>query len=267
MHRPRRRFGQNFLTDAGILERMADTISPAPGEAVLEIGPGRGALTAPLLDRGAQVTAIEIDRDLAATLQQWPATQDGRLTVIEDDALAQPVANFRPAGAGPLRIVGNLPYNLSTPLLFHLTDDRDSVSDLHLLLQREVVERMAAEPGSRVYGRLSVMLQYRCQVDPLFDLPPTCFTPAPRVTSAFVRLRPHPTPPIPPVNERCLADIVAQAFGQRRKTLRNALASLLDAAAIEAAGVNPGDRAERIDLAGFGRLARVLAQSQTPPEA
>ena len=267
MQRPRRRFGQNFLTDAGILERMADTVSPAPGATLLEIGPGRGALTAPLLDRGAQVIAIEIDRDLAATLRQWPTAQDGRLTVVEADALACPVTDFRPDSAEPLRIVGNLPYNLSTPLLFHLTDDRQSVSDLHLLLQREVVERMAARPGSRIYGRLSVMLQYRCQVDPLFDVAPTCFTPAPQVTSAFVRLRPHPTPPIPSVNERCLADIVAQAFGQRRKTLRNALSTLLDATAIEAAGIDPNDRAERIDLAGFGRLARALDTHTHPPEA
>lgn len=246
-----------------MLQRMAEAIAPAPDDAFLEIGPGRGALTAPLLDRGARLTAIEVDRDLAAGLRQWSAARSGQLQIIEDDALTRPVAQFQPTDGQALRIVGNLPYNLSTPLLFHLTDPLAAVQDLHLLLQREVVERMAAAPGNRVYGRLSVMVQYRCRVDPLFDLPPTCFTPAPRVTSAFVRLQPHATPPIPAVDERALAEVVAQAFGQRRKTLRNALSGTLEAAAIEAAGIDPGDRAERVDLAGFGRLAEALATHRT----
>ncbi len=236
---------------------MVAAIRPAAGEAFLEIGPGQGALTRPLLAHGIDLTAIEVDRDLAAALRRWPEANDGRLTVIEDDALEHPPGHF--AGRErPLRIVGNLPYNLSTPLLFHLTDAMDQIVDLHLLLQREVVERMAAAPGSRIYGRLSVMLQYRCMVEPLFSVPPGAFRPAPKVTSSFVRLLPHPSPPIPPVDEDCLAAVVAAAFGKRRKTLRNALSGLLDAEAITGVDLDPGIRAEQIDLAGFGRLASAL---------
>ena len=263
MHRPRRRFGQNFLHDPGTIERMIAAIRPEAGEAFLEVGPGRGALTRPLLAHGVALTAIEIDRDLAAALRDWPEAGTGQLAVIEADALSQPLAELV-AGTAPLRVVGNLPYNLSTPLLFHLTDALDRVRDLHLLLQREVVERMAATPGSRIYGRLSVMLQYRCRVDSLFNVPPGAFLPVPRVTSSFVRLVPHASPPIPPVNEGALATVVAAAFNRRRKTLRNALGGLLDATAIEQAGVDPTTRAEQVDLAGYGRLAAMLYSRCNP---
>lgn len=237
---------------------MIVAISPRAGEFFLEIGPGQGALTRPLLDHGVQLTAIEIDRDLATGLRRYPAAQAGQLQVIEDDALTLPLAPLIDAAGGALRIVGNLPYNLSTPLLFHLTTPRAGIRDLHLLLQREVVDRMAAAPGSKTYGRLSVMLQARCQVEPLFDVPPGAFAPPPQVTSRFVRLLPHRERPLGDVDDDCLSRVVARAFGQRRKTLRNALRGLLDAAAIEAADIDPATRAEQVDLAGYGRLARIL---------
>lgn len=260
MHQARRRFGQNFLHDPGVIAQMIAAIAPRAEEAFLEIGPGQGALTKPLLASGVRLTALEIDRDLAAKLrQQYQNATNFQL--IEGDALTQPVAPLLPA-TGKLRIVGNLPYNLSTPLLFHLTNPEPRLHDLHLLLQREVVVRMAAGPGSRDYGRLSVMLQARCLVDPLFDVPPGAFTPAPSVTSRFVRLRPHTESPLPDVKDANLARVVTAAFGQRRKTLRNALSGLLDIDAITAAEIDPTTRAEQIDLAGYGRLARQLQSIQ-----
>ena len=264
MHQARKRFGQNFLHDRQVIEQMISVIRPEPGQGFLEIGPGQGALTRPLLANGVNLTAIEVDRDLAAQLQRWPQHRTGALTVVEGDALAEPIAQLC-GGKVPERVVGNLPYNLSTPLLFHLTETLTGVDDVHLLLQREVVERMAALPGSRVYGRLSVMLQYRCQVESLFDVPPSAFRPAPQVTSRFVRLLPHRESPIPGVDPVCLAEVVAAAFGQRRKTLRNALGGLLTADTIADAGVDPGTRAEQVDLSGYGRLASQLeAQRQVP---
>jgi 16S rRNA (adenine1518-N6/adenine1519-N6)-dimethyltransferase len=258
MTTPRRRFGQNFLRDTNVVQQMLAAIGPRANQAFLEVGPGRGALTAPLLDHGVELSAIEIDRDLAAELmrRQRPGSQ---LRVIEGDALRYPLSGFIPADGG-LRIVGNLPYNLSTPLLFHLTQAMQGIADLHLLLQREVVTRMAASPGSRDYGRLSVMLQYRCQVDGLFEVPPAAFEPAPKVTSRFVRLRPHVSPPTAIINEGCLGIVVARAFGQRRKTLRNALRGLLEASDLIAVDIDPSARAEQIDLAGFARLANRLAE-------
>lgn len=263
MHRARRRFGQNFLHDRGIIQQMIVAISPRAGEPFLEIGPGQGALTLPLLAHGADLTAIEIDRDLAAGLRRHPAATSGALRVVEHDALSLPLAPLIDGAGEALRIVGNLPYNLSTPLLFHLTTPRTGIRDLHVLLQREVVDRMAAPPGSKTYGRLSVMLQARCRVEPLFDVAPGAFAPPPQVTSRFVRLIPHRERPLGDVDDDCLSRVVAGAFAQRRKTLRNALGGLLDAAAIEAADIDPASRAEQVDLAGYGRLARVLAQQAT----
>ncbi len=244
------------MHDRGIIAQMIAAIGPQTDESFLEIGPGQGALTKPLLASGVQLTALEIDRDLAKRLRdRYQNNENFRL--IEGDALTQPLTPLLPAH-GKLRVVGNLPYNLSTPLLFHLTAPEPRLQDLHLLLQREVVVRIAAEPGNRDYGRLSVMIQARCQVDPLFDVPPGAFTPAPSVTSRFVRLRPHATSPLPEVDDGSLARVVAAAFGQRRKTLRNALNGLLSVEAIIAADIDPATRAEQIDLAGFGRLARQL---------
>ncbi len=264
MHRARRRFGQNFLHDRMIIQQMIMAISPRAGESFLEIGPGQGALTRPLLDHGVQLTAIEIDRDLAAGLRRHPAAQAGQLQVIEDDALTFPLAPLIDQANQALRIIGNLPYNLSTPLLFHLTAPTAGIRDLHVLLQREVVDRMAAAPGSKTYGRLSVMMQARCQVEPLFDVHPGAFSPPPRVTSRFVRLVPHRERPLGDVDDDCLGQVVARAFAQRRKTLRNALNGLLDAGAIEAADIDPATRAEQVDLAGYGRLARILERQEFP---
>lgn len=260
-HHPRRRFGQNFLCDLGVIDQMVAAIQPQAGQSFLEIGPGQGALTRPLLDAGVQLHAIEIDRDLAGHLATWPHAQSQQLRITTDDALKHPIANLTELDPdSPLRIVGNLPYNLSTPLLFHLTDQLTSVADLHLLLQREVVERMAAQPGSGTYGRLSVMLQYRCQVIPVLAVPPEAFRPAPQVHSAFVRLLPLKDPPLPNVESQALAEVVKHAFGQRRKTLRNALSNLLTAADIMASGIDPATRAEQVDLLGFGQLAITYQQ-------
>lgn len=252
-YRAKRRFGQNFLTDANVVDRIIRAIAPRPGDHMVEIGPGQGALTAPLLEHVNRLDAVEVDWDLAARLQE---RFSGRLTVHREDALEVDFAAL--AGAGPLRVVGNLPYNISTPLIFHLLDARRHITDMHFMLQREVVERMSAGPGSKRYGRLSVMVQYACRAERLFDVPPGAFRPPPKVTSSIVRLTPHPEPPVTVPDERLLAQVVARAFGQRRKTLRNALSGLLDADRIAGAGIDPGARAETLDLADFARLASML---------
>ncbi|MGD8709503.1 MAG: 16S rRNA (adenine(1518)-N(6)/adenine(1519)-N(6))-dimethyltransferase RsmA [Ectothiorhodospiraceae bacterium] len=255
-HRPRRRFGQNFLHDPGVISRMIAAIDPRPGQHMVEIGPGLGALTEPLLERLGELTAIELDRDLAAQLRH---SGNGRLQVLEQDALGTDFAALR-SDERPLRIVGNLPYNISTPLLFNVASAGAAVADMHFLLQKEVVDRMAATPGGGDYGRLSVMLQFHCRVQPLFDVGPGAFRPAPKVTSTFVRLLPHATPPVFVADQQALATVVTRAFSQRRKTLRNSLRKLLDTDRIEATGVDPGSRAETLDLAAFARLANAVAR-------
>jgi len=215
-HVARKRFGQHFLSDAAVIAAIVAAVDPRPGEALVEIGPGLGALTAPLRARCAMLSVIELDRDLAARLR-------GRtgLDVIEADALRVDFAALAQARGQPLRIVGNLPYNISTPILFHLLDAAAHWRDAHLMLQKEVVARMAAAPGGRDYGRLSVMLQWRCRVEPLFEVPPQAFEPPPRVDSAVVRLRPLAPPP--DIDARVLGELVALAFSQRRKLLRHTL--------------------------------------------
>jgi 16S rRNA (adenine1518-N6/adenine1519-N6)-dimethyltransferase len=251
-HAPRKRFGQNFLVSPGIIERIVELVAPQPGDRMVEIGPGRGALTGPLLERLPGLDVVEIDRDLAAALRaRFPAE---RLRVHEGDALAFDFARLGPG----LRVVGNLPYNISSPLLFHLAGCADSLRDGHFMLQREVVERMAAAPGSRVYGRLSVMLQYRFEVAKLLRVPAGAFFPAPQVESAFVRLVPHAVLPHTAREERTFARVVAAAFNQRRKTLRNALAGVLDEAALRAAEIDPSARAETLSVAQFVALANAV---------
>lgn len=258
-HRPRRRFGQNFLHDRTAVERMLRSIAPKPGQPLVEIGPGRGALTLPLLEHLDTLHVIEVDRDLAAALRALPQVEAGRLRVHEADALQVDFHDFAAAGER-LRVVGNLPYNISTPLIFHLLAQASAIADMHFLLQREVVARMAAGPGGREYGRLSVMVQAHCTVEPLFDVPPGAFHPAPKVTSRFVRLVPHAEPPVAVRRPERLAEVVALAFSGRRKTLRNALRGRLDSPAIEAAGVDPAQRAERLSLADFASLADALEE-------
>jgi 16S rRNA (adenine1518-N6/adenine1519-N6)-dimethyltransferase len=252
-HRARRRFSQNFLHDAHYIGRIVEAIDPRPGERIVEIGPGLGALTGPLIERAAAVTAVEIDRDLAARLRRRFAPE--QLSLVEGDALAVDWPALAAADARPLRIVGNLPYHISTPLLFALLPIAGRVRDQHFMLQKEVVDRMAAAPGGRDYGRLSVMLQFRYRVTRLFVVPAGAFSPAPQVSSAIVRLVARPEGELPAVDQALFARLVGAAFGQRRKTLRNALTGLLDEAAIRACGIDPGARAEALPVAAFVTLA------------
>ncbi len=256
-HRPRRRFGQNFLHDPAVIARIVAAVAPLPEQHLVEIGPGLGALTGALLERAGRLDTIEIDRDLAASLQRRFGA-DPRFGLHVGDAMKAGLAALR-SGNEKLRIVGNLPYNVSTPLLFRLLDQLDVIDDMTFMLQKEVVDRMAARPGGKTYGRLTVMLAARCRVEPLFNVGPGAFRPAPRVRSAVVRLQPHPEPPFSIDDDHAFARIVATAFSMRRKTLRRSLAKLLPVAAIEAAGVDPALRPERLEPADFARLANRLA--------
>lgn len=251
--------GQHFLHERGIVDKLVLAIAPRPGDRIVEIGPGQGALTFPLLDRHGALTAIEFDRDLLEPLTA-AAKSHGELTLIHSDVMNVDFTAL--AGGGQvdderIRLVGNLPYNLSSPILFHALDHAAVVRDMHFMLQKEVVDRMAAGPGSKVYGRLSVMLQAYCTVTSLFKVPPGAFRPPPKVDSAVVRLVPHPPGQIGIDDSRRFADIVRAAFGQRRKTLRNALSSVCTAEEIVRAGVDPQSRAEQLAVADFVRLANL----------
>ena len=255
-HTPRRRFGQNFLVDPHYIARIVDAVAPQPGDHLIEIGPGLAALTRSLIERAGHLTAIEIDRDLAARLAaEFPAD---RLTLVVADALAFDFA----AQGTDLRIVGNLPYNISSPLLFHLAAYAERLRDLHVMLQKEVVARMTAAPGTPDYGRLTVMLQATFAVTRLFVVPAGAFRPAPNVESAVARLVPlrEARPAI--ADEGLFARVVAAAFGQRRKTLRNALSALCDEATLAEAGIDPAVRGETLAVADFVRLANVLARGK-----
>jgi 16S rRNA (adenine1518-N6/adenine1519-N6)-dimethyltransferase len=256
-HTPRKRFGQNFLHDPAVIGRIVAAVHPLPTETLVEIGPGQGAITLPLLAAAGKLSVVELDRDLVLPLQNR-CRDAGELTVYNRDALRFDFCAL--ATAGPLRVIGNLPYNISTPLLFHLLDQHRCISDMHFMLQKEVVERMAAGPGSGAYGRLSVMLQYRCQVEMLFSIGPGAFNPPPKVDSAFVRLVPHASPPVAVDDEALFATLVRHAFAQRRKTLRNTLRELLDANGISAAGVDPSARAETLSLNEFAALTNRAAR-------
>ena len=254
MHQPRKRFGQHFLHDPSVIARIIAAIAPAPQDRVVEIGPGLGAITVPLLARLQELQAVEIDRDAIRHLREL-TNNDPRLHIHSADVLRFSLAPIYPGER--LRLVGNLPYNISTPLLFHLIEQRDRILDMHFMLQKEVVDRMAAAPGSEHYGRLTVMLAPWLKIQPLFDVGPGAFRPPPRVISTIVRLTPHEIP-LPIAEPRHYATVVAAAFSQRRKTLRNALKPLLDADDIVAAGVDPSLRAEVIAPAGFAALATQL---------
>lgn len=262
-HRARKRFGQNFLHDRHWIERIVRGIDPKPGDALIEIGPGQAALTREVVAAAGHETAVEIDRDLAQFLREQFSEQE--LTLIEADALK---LDWRTVLEGRrLRIIGNLPYNISSPLLFALTAAADRVIDQHFMLQREVVDRMVAEPGSKTYGRLSVMLQYRYVMHKLFDVPPGAFVPPPKVTSSIVRMVPRPVESLEKVDPEVFAQVVSLAFQQRRKTLRNALSTLMSDEDIESAGVNPAARAETLDVAAYVRLAQKAAQRPAHPDA
>ena len=260
MHRARKRFGQHFLHDRGIIEKIIAAIGPQRDQHLLEIGPGLGAITLPLLDRVGEFDAVEIDRDAIRHLSE-AAVGRGTLRIHEADVLDFDFAAF--AGNRKLRLVGNLPYNISTPLLFHLIEQREVFIDMHFMLQKEVVDRMAARENDDAYGRLSVMLAPWLRVEPLFDIGPGAFKPPPRVDSTFVRLTPHSSPPFELADVRKFSTVVAAAFSQRRKTLRNALKPHLSEQQIQAANVDPGARAETIAPAGFAALARQLDLAST----
>jgi 16S rRNA (adenine1518-N6/adenine1519-N6)-dimethyltransferase len=252
-HVARRRFGQNFLVSPGVIRNIVAAIGPGRADRLVEIGPGLGALTEPLLAAIDHLHVVEIDRDLIARLRQ--SFPPERLTVHEGDALE---FDFRSLGTD-LRVVGNLPYNISTPLLFHLAGFADVVRDMHFMLQKEVVDRMVAAPGTPDYGRLSVMLQYRFAMERLFVVPPGAFNPAPKVDSAIVRLLPKAKELLVAKDEALLAKVVLAAFGQRRKMLRNNLRELIDEAALLAIGIAPTARAEELALEDYLRLANALA--------
>jgi len=252
-HVPRKRFGQNFLADAHYVDRIVAAIDPRPGDALVEIGPGLGAITGRLIQRAGHLTAIEIDRDLAARLRE--AFTPDRLTLVEGDALR---FDFTTLGHA-LRIVGNLPYNISSPLLFHLASQLASITDLHVMLQKEVVDRMTALPATPDYGRLSVMLQAQFAIERLFVVPPGAFRPAPKIDSAVARLVPLRARAPEIVDRDRFARLVTAAFTQRRKTLRNALAAEVDVATLERAGIDPGARGETLAVADFVRLANGVA--------
>jgi 16S rRNA (adenine1518-N6/adenine1519-N6)-dimethyltransferase len=254
----RKRFGQHFLHDPGVIRRIIDTVAPAAGERIVEVGPGRGALTWGLLERARRLEVIEIDRDLARALEADPRAKDG-LTVHVENVLDTDFVRLRGAGA-PLRVVGNLPYNISTPLLFRLLTQRTAISDMYFMLQKEVVDRMAAQPGGKDYGRLTVMLAAVSEVEALFDVGPGAFQPRPKVWSAIVRLRPTEHPRFEMGRDGVLRTLVTAAFSHRRKTLRNSLKGLLTSQDIESCGIDPQLRPETLAPAQFGLLAALYSR-------
>ncbi len=278
---PRKRFGQHFLTDAGVIDAIVAAIAPQPDDLMVEIGPGLGALTRPVLQKLRHLHAVEIDRDVIARLRKSFVPE--KLTIHQGDALAfdfaslcasdapdqvpetvggggsQPQSHARPRRS--LRVIGNLPYNISTPLLFHLATFAERIIDCHFMLQKEVVERMVAAPGGKEYGRLSVALQYRFTMESVLDVPPDAFEPPPKVDSAVVRMIPKPQSERTAHDETLFAELVTQAFSQRRKTLRNTLKGRVSDAQFAAAGIDPGARAEEVELARFVALANLPAQS------
>ena len=249
----RKRFGQHFLHDPAVIRRIIDAVAPAAGERIVEIGPGRGALTWGLLERAKRLDVIEIDRDLAQALGSDPRAQNG-LQVHLQDALDTDFIGLRGTG-NRLRVVGNLPYNISTPLLFRLLAQRAAIADMYFMLQKEVVDRMAAKPGTKDYGRLTVMLAAVAEVEGLFDVGPGAFQPRPKVWSAIVRLRPTESPRFDMGREGVLRTLVTAAFSHRRKTLRNGLKGLLSSQDIESCGIDPQLRPETLAPAQFGMLA------------
>ena len=259
-HHARKRFGQNFLVSPGVIRKIVEAVAPRVGDTVVEIGPGLGALTSPLLEKLDHLHVVEIDRDLIARLRERYAAE--RLTIHEGDALKFDFGALK--AGGPLKIVGNLPYNISSPLLFHLAEYGERVAEMHFMLQKEVVDRMVAAPGTSDYGRLSVMLQVRFYMERLFIVPPGSFNPAPKVDSAVVRMIPLPPPKVDAdgtlIGPELFARLVAAAFSQRRKMLRNTLKEFGGEALLEAQGLAPTARAEELAVADYVRLSNALAR-------
>jgi 16S rRNA (adenine1518-N6/adenine1519-N6)-dimethyltransferase len=255
-HTARKRFGQNFLHDNYVIDQIVTVIGPQKDQHMVEIGPGLGALTEPVCELIDALTVIELDRDLAARLRTHPFIAS-KLTIIEADALkfdfSQLISDDK-----PLRIFGNLPYNISTPLMFHLFSFANKVQDMHFMLQKEVVNRLAASPGNKSYGRLSVMAQYHCQIIPVLHVPPGAFNPPPKVDSAVVRLVPHQQKPVSLLNEETLHKVCAQAFNQRRKTIRNSLKESLTEQQLIDLDINPELRAENLSLEQYAKIANAV---------
>lgn len=258
VHQARKRFGQNFLQDTSVIDRIVSAVRPQPGVPVVEIGPGRGALTEALLEAGARVIALELDRDLPPILRaRLFRYNESQLTLINADALKTDLAPFADVEQG-LQLTGNLPYNISTPLIFHALEQRQVVRDMHFMLQKEVVDRLGAGPGDKTYGRLSVMVQYYCAVVPLFTVPPGAFLPPPKVDSAVVRLVPHADIAHPADDENRLSALVRQAFSQRRKTIRNNMKGWLAPDTLTALGIDPTARPETLTVDQFVTMSNAL---------
>lgn len=264
-HRPRKRFGQNFLVDANIIDKIITSIDPAPNDHVIEVGPGLGALTQPLLGQVNRLDVIELDRDVIPKLHKL--ADQGALRIHNIDVLAFDFTTFGQSNfdGQKLRIIGNLPYNISTAILFHLIQHRDVVQDMYFMLQKEVVERIAAAVGSHDYGRLSVMMQLHFRISPLFTVAADCFRPAPKVESALVQLIPHPSLPIVPEQYDAFSALIRQAFSHRRKTLKNTLKGLCDSSQINAAGIDPGKRPQELDIHDYVKLLSQLEKAETAP--
>lgn len=261
-HKARKRFGQNFLVDDGIIRRIVKSIHPKAEDNLVEIGPGKGAITSQLLAACPTLNVVELDRDLIPILLAQFIADYPELTINQADALkfdfAQLLQDKDGNTKGPLRIVGNLPYNISTPLIFHLLSYAGNVIDMHFMLQKEVVDRMAAQPNEKAYGRLGIMVQYYCKVESLFPVPPECFQPRPKVDSAIVRLVPYDAPPYPAKDIKLLERLVNTAFQQRRKTLRNALKQLIPVEAIDDLEIDTSKRPENLTLKDFVDLSNTL---------
>ena len=258
-HRARKRFGQNFLHDGGVIDAIVGAIHPQSGQALVEIGPGLAALTEPVAQACGALHVVELDRDLADRLESHPFLSS-KLTVHRADALKFNFSELSDTLGKPLRVFGNLPYNISTPLIFHLLDQVGRIEDMHFMLQKEVVDRMCAEPGSKAFGRLSVMIQQACDVTPVLQVPPGAFTPPPKVTSAVVRLQPVAKPELAVTSRKVLNHVCLTGFNQRRKTVRNNFKEIVSEAQLELLGINPGARPETLRVEDFCHIANWLAE-------
>lgn len=272
MHKARKRFGQHFLHDQTVIQKIISSIQPTHEQAFVEIGPGKGAITIPLLKIVDKLEVVELDRDLIPVLREKAQQEKkegrqntGDLIIHEADALSFDFCSLARKNQ-KLRLIGNLPYNISTPLLFHLLEQSDCIEDMHFMLQKEVVDRITASPGSKVYGRLSVMIQYHCQVRSIFRVSKDAFSPPPKVESAIIQLTPYEKPPHQIKDKTFLELVTARAFGQRRKTLRNTLKGLLTEEEILSLGIDPGRRAETLGIEQFTALSDLVHQLRTEIE-
>ncbi|WP_418357402.1 MULTISPECIES: 16S rRNA (adenine(1518)-N(6)/adenine(1519)-N(6))-dimethyltransferase RsmA [Shewanella] len=259
-HTARKRFGQNFLTDEGVISSIVGAIAPDNDHVMIEIGPGLGALTEPVADTIDNLTVVELDRDLVERLQQHPILKD-KLTIHQGDALQFDFSTLQQPGK-KMKVFGNLPYNISTPLMFHLFEFAEQIETMHFMLQKEVVLRLSASPGSKAYGRLTVMAQYFCQVVPVLEVPPHCFTPPPKVDSAVVRLLPYEVKPWPCKDVSVLRHLCSAAFSMRRKTLRNNLKAMLSDDDFASLNIDSSMRPEQISVPQYVAMANLLCDNK-----